>query len=128
MRRILELFFDLGMLPDDATGLELTWARPLPGWLWFIAITLVILLAFWSYSKLQGPRWGRGVLAVLRSLAILLVIVIIAGPQIRYPREDVEQDVVLVLIDRSGSMEIADAPGEDGRISPRLSLIDWNFL
>ncbi len=117
MNRLLDTFFDLGAIPDGATGLELTWARPMPGWAWFIAIILAVTLAVWSYSRLQGPGWGRGILAALRAIVILLVIAIISGPQIRYPREDVEQDIVMVLLDRSASMEIKDAEFNSKRIS-----------
>ena len=117
MRDLLDRFFDLGIIPEDASGLELDWARPMPGWFWFLAIVVAITLAFWSYSRLQGSVFMRSLLATARALVILLVIIIIAGPQIRYPREDVEQDVVLVLVDRSGSMEISDTASVDGRIS-----------
>ena len=117
MNRLLDTFFDLGAIPDGATGLELTWARPMPGWAWFIAIILAVTFAAWSYSRLQGPGWGRGILATLRAIVILLVIAIIAGPQIRYPREDVEQDIVMVLLDRSASMEIKDAEVDSTRMS-----------
>ena len=117
MNRLLDTFFDLGAIPDGATGLELTWARPMPGWAWFIAIILAVTFATWSYSRLQGPGWGRGILATLRAIVILLVIAIIAGPQIRYPREDVEQDIVMVLLDRSASMEIKDAEVDSTRMS-----------
>jgi hypothetical protein len=115
--RMLDILFDLGAIPGDATDLELTWARPMPGWAWFIAIVLAISFAIWSYSRLQGPGWGRGILATLRAIVILLVIAIIAGPQIRYPQEDVEQDVVMVLLDRSASMEIKDVTTDSGRVS-----------
>jgi hypothetical protein len=114
---MLDILFDLGAIPGDATDLELTWARPMPGWAWFIAIVLAISFAIWSYSRLQGPGWGRGILATLRAIVILLVIAIIAGPQIRYPQEDVEQDVVMVLLDRSASMEIKDVTTDSGRVS-----------
>ena len=117
MHKALDILFDLGAIPEDASGLELTWARPMPGWAWFIAIVLAVTFAVWSYSRLQGPGWGRGLLATLRAVVILLVIVIIAGPQIRYPREDVEQDVVMVLLDRSASMEIKDTTSGLERVS-----------
>lgn len=117
MRRVLDLLFDLGSIPEGASGLELTWARPIPGWGWSIVILLSITLAAWSYSRLKGPRWGRGALALVRASIILLVIVVIAGPQIRHPREEVEQDVVLVLVDRSASMAIRDVVRDGGRIS-----------
>jgi hypothetical protein len=122
MRRILDFFFDLDLIPGDASGLELDWARPMPGWAWFLAILAASIFAIWSYSRLQGSAFGRGVLASARAMVILLLVVLIAGPQIRYPREDVERDVVLVLLDRSGSMAISDAPAPTGRTSREQQL------
>lgn len=117
IRNILNWFFDLGPIPADATGLDLAWARPMSGWVWFLAFIAAITLAAWSYSKLQGSPAIRFILATLRACTILLVIVIIAGPQVRFPREVVEQDVVIALVDRSSSMSIRDMVDGSTRIT-----------
>ena len=112
--RVLDWLFDLGPIPTDTTGVELAWARPMSGWVWLLAVVVVIALSVWSYSKLQGPQFIRFILAGLRTCTIMLVIILIAGPQIRFPREEVEQDVVLAMLDRSSSMSIRDA--QDGSV------------
>jgi len=111
------MFFDLGPIPEDATGLEIGWSNPLPGWLWFLIVIVTLIFSFWSYSRSIGPRWVRGILAFVRSLVILLVIALLCGPEINYPREVVEDDVVLVMVDRSASMTIRDSLVDGDRVT-----------
>ena len=121
-RSILDLFFDLGPIPEDASGLEIGWMHPLPGWLWFLIVLVTLGFSVWSYSRLIGPRWIRGLLAIARSLVILLVIALVCGPEISYPREVVEEDLVLVMVDRSSSMSIRDSVIDGERVSRDRSL------
>ena len=101
---------DVDRIPADAQDVSLAWQYPLPLWVWLIIIIAAIALAFWSYSRLAGNTTGRRILAVVRSLALLLLVVILCGPMLELKRETVEQDWLLVLADRSESMQIADAP------------------
>ena len=129
IRSILDQLFDLGPIPEDASGLEIGWSIPFPGWVWFLIIIIALIFSFWSYSRLIGPRWLRGLLASTRTLLILLLVALISGPEIHFPREDVEEDMVIVLVDRSASMQIMDASVEEERISRDLqvaSIIDRN--
>ena len=129
IRSILDQLFDLGPIPEDASGLEIGWSIPFPGWVWFLIIIIALIFSFWSYSRLIGPRWLRGLLASTRTLLILLLVALISGPEIHFPREDVEEDVVIVLVDRSASMQIMDASVEDERLSrdrQLASIIDRN--
>jgi hypothetical protein len=85
-------------------------ARPLPAWGWLLVVAAAVLVAAWSYWRLPGRLWSRVALAGARALVLALLAVLIAGPQLVKPNERIEKDWVLVLLDRSGSMAIADAP------------------
>lgn len=103
---------------DDLLGLRtlswsdadasLGWAHPLPAWVWVLVALAASGLAGWSYSRLLGPRPVRMGLALLRSLVILSVAVLLAGPTLIDPREREEPDALVVLVDRSGSMRVGD--------------------
>jgi hypothetical protein len=111
---VSELFnrlFGLSSLSFGDEGVQLAWARPIPAWGWFLAILAAAALAGWSYWKLEGPSRSRGLLAGVRALVLLLILVIISGPQLIRPNDRVEKDWVLALVDRSASMSILDAPG-----------------
>lgn len=110
--------------PSDPT-LQLGWERPLPTWLWAAAFIGVGLLAVLSYRHLLGKRLGRAALAVARAGVLALLVILLAGPKLVLPRENVEEDHVLVLVDRSASMTVKDAPvagGPNQRISRQQQL------
>ena len=46
-------------LPTDTGQLQIAWERPIPGWVWFLAITVCIAIAIWSYSRLDAGRRAR---------------------------------------------------------------------
>ena len=117
MSTFFSVFFDLGSIPDDATGLRISWIHPFSGWLWFVIITVVATLSIWSYSRQGGHPLIRILLAFLRFSSLLLLVILISGPQVLFPRETVEQDVVMFMLDRSGSMNIEDTRFNGIRIS-----------
>ncbi|MCZ6835680.1 MAG: hypothetical protein O7G85_07895 [Planctomycetota bacterium] len=109
---------DLDVIPRDADQtLRLAWEHPWASWVWTLLFMVVGLFAFWSYTRLVGGRKSRGAMAMSRALLILLVLVVISGPMLELPRESIEEDWVLVLVDRSESMQIQDAGSSTGRIS-----------
>ena len=117
MSNFFNVFFDLGSIPDDATGLRISWIHPFSGWLWFMIIIMLAALSFWSYSRQDGHPLIRTLLVVLRFTSLLLLAILISGPQVLFPRETVEQDVVMFMLDRSGSMSIEDTSSDGTRIS-----------
>lgn len=115
MNALWHWLLNLDRLPVDAETMHLGWQRPLPGWAWALAIIVLGLLAVWSYSGLIGNRRGRGVLAVSRAVLLLVLVALIAGPAIIVPRDLVERDWVVYLLDRSTSMTIGDLPNRETR-------------
>jgi hypothetical protein len=108
MNDLFNTIFGLRGLGFGEEGVELGFARPLPAWAWFLVIVVAALLAWWSYRRMEGAMASRSGLAALRALALLLLVFLISGPQLVRPNDRVEQDWVLMLVDRSASMMIAD--------------------
>lgn len=115
MSQLWHWLLNLDRLPADAETMHFGWQRPLPGWAWALAIIVLGVLAVWSYSGLIGNRRGRGVLAVSRAGLLLVLVALIAGPAIIVPRDLIERDWVVYLLDRSTSMTITDLPGRSSR-------------
>ncbi|MFM8784139.1 MAG: hypothetical protein ACKOFI_03080, partial [Phycisphaerales bacterium] len=76
-------------------------------------------VAWLSYRQMDVPRGRRRMLAALRTVTIVFLAALVAGPVLEVPRERIEPDAVLVLADRSRSLEIEDTTGQDGTPSTR---------
>lgn len=100
---------------DPQTALQ--WQRALPAWAWALLALAVVAFSAWSYYKLLGWRLGRMMLTGVRAMLILLIIALLCGPMLVLPRERVEPDTLLVLFDRSASINIADMGDDLGRLS-----------
>ncbi|CAM9900368.1 unnamed protein product, partial [Laminaria digitata] len=108
----------------EATAVGFRYA--LPAWGWVLIAAAAVGVAWWSYRRLLGPTWVRAGLAALRGLLILLIAVLLAGPEVVRTDETVEQDVLLVLVDRSASMNVSDVPApppEDTNGSTTATLV-----
>lgn len=112
-------------IPADATDVHLGWEHPLPPWGWFLVIAGATALGFWAYRRMRGPRPARITLGVIRAALLLLLTALICGPMLVQPREFVERGWVLLLVDRSASLEVADAtiPDRRGRVSRDEQLV-----
>jgi hypothetical protein len=106
--------------PTDAT-LQIGWEHPMPTWAWALAFIAAGLLAAISYRRLIGRRLGRVTLALARAAALSLLVMLLAGPKLVLPRENVEEDHVLVLLDRSESMTVKDAPSTPAPPAARIT-------
>ena len=90
-------------------------ARPMPAWAWAMIVLTAGALGWISYTRLEGSRVARMLFASMRSLVLLLLVLMLAGPELRRPNERVERDWLVVMADRSASMTIGDAPGGEPR-------------
>ena len=103
---------------DQALGLErLHWSDPnvilgwrweVPAWGWVLIGTGAVGLALWCYRHLPGSRVFRIGLASIRWVVLVFTVVLLVGPLLVLPRERVEPDWLLLLVDRSASMTIQD--------------------
>ena len=119
MNDLLNTIFGLkgqGMSLGDP-GVALDWARPIPAWGWLLIVLAAWTLAYFSYRRLDGSRWARGAFAALRAGLLVLIALLISGPQLSRQTQTIEKDWVVVLADRSASMTLRDAPSPAGSIS-----------
>lgn len=112
MSELLARLLDLDTLQIGGEGVELGFQRPIPAWAWVGIVAVAITVALWSYSRLTGSVMVRTTLALLRAALLIVLVILLSGPQLVQRNESVERDWVLVLVDRSASMSIADAPAE----------------
>jgi hypothetical protein len=116
---VLNRIFGLTSVSFGDADVQFGFARPIPAWGWLLAIGAAMGIAWWSYWRLSGSMRGRVTLAALRGVTLLALLLIISGPQLVRPNERIEKDWVLVLVDRSASMTIADEAREGGGREPR---------
>ncbi|MEQ9096452.1 MAG: hypothetical protein RIE32_09340 [Phycisphaerales bacterium] len=102
--------FSLRELGFGDDGVALGFERPLPTWGWALVVMGCCVLGWWGYRRLEGPRAARLGLAGVRGLLLLVLVVLACGPRLERTNERLEPDWVLVLVDRSVSMRVADAP------------------
>lgn len=104
-------FLGIHGVPSADPDVRFEFAHPAPAWAWFLALVACVALASWSYARLDGSRPIRTILAALRSLSLLVILVLAAGPRVVRQPEHIEQDWIVVLVDRSASMSVPDVPG-----------------
>ena len=115
MNDFLNSVFGLGGMGFGDAGAVLTFARPMPAWAWALVVGLLFGLAWLSYWRLEGRTGVRAGLAAVRGLLLVLLVVLVCGPELRRENERTEEDWLVVLVDRSGSMELPDAGGAGRR-------------
>ena len=95
-------------IPADAERLQLGFEHPMPPWAWALVVAVASLLAWLGYFKMSGSLGWRSVLASLRAALLVWIVILLAGPELVLPRERIERDRVVVLVDRSESMLVED--------------------
>ena len=95
-------------------GAVLTWRYPLAAWAWALLILAALAFAVWSYHRLLAPRWAVLALTPLRATLIVFVAMLLAGPMLLVRQDLEEVGWVLLMLDRSASMKIADAMIDQG--------------
>ena len=125
-----------GSLLDRLLGLnELSWSDPsaglgfeyvLPPWVWVMIGVSALLFAGLSYRRLLGSRSMRMMLALVRAVTLVTLAILLAGPTLVLPQESIEQDWLMVMVDRSASMNVKDvlAGSTDEPISRDQSVLE----
>jgi hypothetical protein len=124
MNSFIEKALDLERLSLLDESVRLGFERPLPAWAWVMIVVAALGISILSYRRMLGPLPARTILGAIRGLAIIALAVLISGPQLVKGDETVERDWVLVLVDRSASLTLADVelPGSTARISRNAAL------
>ncbi len=97
-----------GGLPEGTTGISVVFEHPMAGWAWFLSLLCLLAFSVWTYARLHSSLRTRVGLGTLRFCLLSLVLFAVTGPSLRFAREEVERDHVIMLLDRSRSMEIGD--------------------
>lgn len=99
------------------------WEHPLPAWAWLLIVLAALLIAHGSYARMQGARWARLGLGTFRALLLIGIVLLLTGPTVVRTDVSPDPDWLLVMVDRSGSMDFEDTeqPG-DGVISREAAL------
>ncbi|MCC5823829.1 MAG: VWA domain-containing protein [Phycisphaerales bacterium] len=124
MNTWLNRIFGLDGLGFGTPDAELVLERPLPEWVWALLIVAALLLAWWTYRGLPGPKAGRAAMGFLRGVIIVILVLLAAGPQLRLEQMRTEADRVFVLVDRSASMQVPDGPGAITRDAQALAAVE----
>ena len=97
----------------------LVWGAP--DWFWpaIVIVALAAAALLWGYSRLRGPRWVRMTAAALKATGIVLLAALLLDPLWAGSRARPGENLVLVLVDSSQSMQVK---GRDGAASPAESL------
>jgi hypothetical protein len=103
----------LDAVPADAVDVRFAWTTPLPAWAWVIVVAAAVALAWTTYRRMASSAMRTRAFVALRSAVLVVLAALACGPVLEVPRERVEPDAVLMLVDRSRSLEVEDmeAPG-----------------
>lgn len=110
MNGLLNRLFGLDGLGFGTPEAELVFERGLPAWAWAMLTVAALALAWWTYRNLPGSRPVRTGLGIVRAAIITLLVLVAAGPQLRLEQMRTERDRVFVVMDRSASLGVPDAP------------------
>jgi hypothetical protein len=101
-------------------------------WPWYVGLTaaLALALAAWLLYRREAAAMRpafRVVLPVLRALAVFLIVVLLGGPVLHHRKVIGELARLIILLDGSQSMQLADPGMDAGRkiqILERLGMLD----
>lgn len=114
-----------GLDPADA-GVRFDFAAGWPAWIWATIALAAAALGTAGYARIEAPRAAKAFLSVLRFTALMLLAAVIAGPRLIQENETTEPDWLVVLVDRSASLGVADAPGGATRDQQLRALLEEN--
>lgn len=109
-----------------------TTLRWIGDWPWFVGLTIAIVLAITAWVLYRRDTGGmrpafRLLLPSLRALAVFLIVVLLGGPVLHHRKVIGELARLIVLLDGSESMQLADPGMDSGRkiqILERIGMLD----
>ena len=122
-------FLGIESIPADAQDITLSWQSPMQPWAIACCVLAAGAAAWLTYRKLQASRRAAVALGTLRTSVLLALVACIAGPQWTHTVREVERDCVVVLVDRSRSMQVTDGPlSRDASVQELLADPAWDRL
>lgn len=115
MTAILDRLFGLDRLSLASKDVDIHFVHEFPLWAWTLGVLALFAVAGWSYRRLEGRLWARATLGVIRGVLLVVVAVLLAGPELIRQNERTESDWVVVMADRSASMTLGDVETGDAR-------------
>ncbi|MDX9912844.1 MAG: hypothetical protein RBS39_13550, partial [Phycisphaerales bacterium] len=115
MSELFSRLFSLRSLDPSDPRVEWALTRPVPPWAWLILAMGAVIVAGASYYRLTGSRGARAALAMVRAILLVLLVLLACGPRLERPDVRTEKDRFVVLIDRSASLRVDDAPDDADR-------------
>ncbi len=132
MNAFLNKILGLDGIGFGSPGTEFVFLHPFGAWAWVLAAMALGVLCWWSYRGLTGSRPTRSVLGVSRGVLVILLLVLASGPMLERITMHTERDTVLVMLDRSGSLNTPDKNGRTRQVQLadilRESGDDWAAL
>jgi hypothetical protein len=109
-----------------------TTLRWLGDWPWYVGLTAALVLAFaaWLLYRREAGAMRpvfRVLLPILRALAVFLIVILLGGPVLHHRKIIGDLARLIILLDGSESMQLADPGMDAGRkiqILERLGMLD----
>ena len=91
---------------------------PLPGLLIAVLLAALLVATIWAYRSTQGRirRGFRGFLIFLRTVVLCLLAFCLLKPFLTIYQSNPDDSYLLVMVDRSKSMQITDSPDAETRL------------
>ena len=105
---IIRWLLGIDVDPSTRGSVRLGWELPLAGWMWLVGISAALALAWLAYTRMTPRPLARRTLTVLRAAVLLLLLVLVVRPVLEFVEERREPDRIVVLADRSKSLQLAD--------------------
>jgi uncharacterized membrane protein len=122
-------FLGIDSIPADATDITLSWQHPMPAWAVVCCAIGAGFVAWFTYRRLLASPRTAVALASVRVILLMALVACLAGPQWTHSVQELERDCVVVLVDRSRSMQVADGPmSRDESVRALLDDPAWSRL
>lgn len=107
---MIDWFFKFDSVPEG-DSISMGWLHAWPLWAWVVAIISIGIFSIWCYQRNKGKGVWYLILPVNRFLILILIALLLNGPVIESTRQNRTPDQVVMMIDKSGSMETKDVEG-----------------
>ncbi|MYG00436.1 hypothetical protein F4212_15075 [Candidatus Poribacteria bacterium] len=107
---------------------DFSFGIPIPGLLIFVLMVGLVAATIWAYRSARGRsgRVFRGFLIVLRTIVLCFLAFCLLKPFLTIYQNNPDDSYLLVMVDRSKSMQITDSDEGDSRLNRANQLLFGN--